>query len=156
METQSHHPDITATRIERIRITGPINERSQCFAWLDENGFDIKRSGPYTDSEMLPDCDMKRFLIVAEKKEGEAMESKVRDLMMLGIQIKGLNIKFGHVLLVLSVVMLVWLIVLTSQLANLERRLDAFQAATEKRAGISEEMSNTQTSANRPLQTATR
>jgi len=156
METQSHQPDITAMRIERIRITGPINERSQCFAWLDENGFDIKRSGPYTDSEMLPDCDMKRYLIVAEKKEGEAMESKVRDLMMLGIQIKGLNIKFGHVLLVLSVVMLVWLIVLTSQLANLERRLDAFQAETEKRAGISEEMSNTQTSANRPLQTATR
>jgi hypothetical protein len=154
METQSHHPDITATRIERIRITGPINERSQCFAWLDENGFDIKRSGPYTDSEMLPDCDMKRFLIVAEKKEGEAMESKARDLMMLGIKIKGLNIKFGHVLLVLSVIMLVWLVVLTSQLANLQRRLDAFQAATEKRAGISEEMSSAQTTVNRLLQNA--
>jgi hypothetical protein len=154
METQSHHPDITATRIERIRITGPINERSQCFAWLDENGFDIKRSGPYTDSEMLPDCDMKRFLIVAEKKEGEAMESKARDLMMLGIKIKGLNIKFGHVLLVLSVIMLVWLVVLTSQVANLQRRLDAFQAATEKRAGISEEMSSAQTTVNRLLQNA--
>jgi hypothetical protein len=154
METQSHHPDITATRIERIRITGPINERSQCFAWLDENGFDIKRSGPYTDSEMLPDCDMKRFLIVAEKKEGEAMESKARDLMMLGIKIKGLNIKFGHVLLVLSVIMLVWLVVLTSQLANLQRRFDAFQAATEKRAGISEEMSSAQTTVNRLLQNA--
>src|SRR6266540_3821405 len=146
METQSHHPDITAMRIERIRITGPINERSQCFAWLDENGFDIKRCGPYTD------CDMKRFLIVAEKNEGEAMESKARDLMMLGIQIKGLNIKFGHVLLVLSVVMLVWLVVLTSQLANLERRLNAFQAATEKRAAISAEKSSEQTRFNRPLQ----
>jgi hypothetical protein len=97
---------------------------------------------------------MKRFLIVAEKKEGEAMESKARDLMMLGIKIKGLNIKFGHVLLVLSVIMLVWLVVLTSQLANLQRRLDAFQAATEKRAGISEEMSSAQTTVNRLLQNA--
>jgi hypothetical protein len=138
MKPQSDLWDVSSTRIERVRIVGPINERSQCFAWLDENGFEIKRSGPYTFSEMRPDYDRQHFLIEADKREGEAMDSQTRDFMILGIQMKGLNIKLAYVMLALIIVMLVWLVALTIQLTNLQKRVEAFQREPEKRAAVTE------------------
>jgi hypothetical protein len=138
MKPESHHWNVSSTRIERVRIVGPINERRQCFAWLDENGFEIKRSGPYTNSEMRLEYDRQRFLVEADKKEGEAMDSQARDFMLLGIQIKGLKLKLAHVMLALMVVMLVWLSALTIQLTNLKKRLETSQQNPDKRAAVTE------------------
>jgi hypothetical protein len=138
MKPESHHWNVSSTRIERVRIVGPINERRQCFAWLDENGFEIRRSGPYTSSEMRPEYDNQRFLVEADKKEGEAMDSQARDFMLLGIQIKGLNIKLAHVMLALMIVMLVWLVALTVQLTNLKKRVETSQQNPDKRVALIE------------------
>src|SRR5688500_10905196 len=93
MKPQNDLCEVSSTRIERVRIIGRVNERSECYAWLDENGIENKRSGPYTFSEMHPDYDKQHFLIESDKREGEAMDSQARDFMILGIQLKGLNIK---------------------------------------------------------------
>jgi hypothetical protein len=59
---------VTTTQIEQLRIVGPYAEGKDCLTWLYENGYYPTRSGPYTDKEMFPKVDVKRFLITAERE----------------------------------------------------------------------------------------
>jgi hypothetical protein len=59
---------VEAKRIERLRIVGPYAEGKECLEWLYANGFSVTRSGPYTDREMHPACDIERFLFTAERE----------------------------------------------------------------------------------------
>jgi hypothetical protein len=134
MQTQSKDWNVTVMHIEQIRIVGPVNERNHCLAWLDENGFELIRSGPSDSDQSHPDW-IRNFLVIGEKKQDEKMDSQAKNSTVLGIQLKGLNISLVRLLLTSSVIMLIWLIGLTIHLWSLERRLDILQ--TEHRAGIS-------------------
>jgi hypothetical protein len=134
MHTQSEDWDVTLMYVEQIRIVGPVNDRNHCLAWLDENGFELKRSGPYDSDQSRPDW-IKNFLVIAEKKQDEKMDSQAKSSTILGIQLKGLNTSVVRLLLAFSMIMLIWLIGLTIHLRSLERRLDVLQ--TEHRAAIS-------------------
>jgi hypothetical protein len=112
--------------LERIRIVGPVNDRNHCLAWLDENGFEVKRSGPSDNDQSHPDW-IKNFLVIAEKKQDKTMDSQAKSSTILGIQLKGLNVYFAQLLLTFSLVMLIWVIGLTIHLWSLDRRLDALQ-----------------------------
>jgi hypothetical protein len=126
MQTQTEGWSVTLTHVEQIRIVGPVNDRNHCLAWLDENRFDVKRSGPSDEDQSHPDW-IKNFLVIAEKKQDEKMDSQSKSSTILGIQLKGLNINFARLLLTFSLVMLIWLIGLTVHLWSLERRLDVLQ-----------------------------
>lgn len=58
---------IEVARIERVQIVGKKDEYDNCLQWLQDNGYSIVRSGPYTDSQMYPKVDATRFLFVAER-----------------------------------------------------------------------------------------
>jgi hypothetical protein len=121
MQTQTENWNVTLMHVEQIRIVGPVNDRNHCLAWLNENGFEVKRSGP-SDNDWI-----KSFLVIGEKKEEKTMDSQTKSSTILGIQLKGLNISFVRLLLTFSLVMLIWVIGLTIHLWSLERRLDALQ-----------------------------
>lgn len=121
MQTQTENWNVTLMHVEQIRIVGPVNDRNHCLAWLNENGFEVKRSGP-SDNDWI-----KSFLVIGEKKEEKKMDSQTKSSTILGIQLKGLNINFVRLLLTFSLVMLIWVIGLTIHLWSLERRLDALQ-----------------------------
>jgi hypothetical protein len=121
MQTQTENWNVTLMHVEQIRIVGPVNDRNHCLAWLNENGFEVKRSGPSDDDWI------KSFLVIGEKKEEKKMDSQTKSSTILGIQLKGLNINFVRLLLTFSLVMLIWVIGLTIHLWSLERRLDALQ-----------------------------
>jgi hypothetical protein len=121
MQTQTENWNVTLMHVEQIRIVGPVNDRNHCLAWLNENGFEVKRSGP-SDNDWI-----KSFLVIGEKKEEKQMDSQTKSSTILGIQLKGLNINFVRLLLTFSLVMLIWVIGLTIHLWSLERRLDALQ-----------------------------
>jgi hypothetical protein len=121
MHTQNQNWNVTVMHLEQIRIVGPVNDRNHCLAWLNENGFEVKRSGP-CDNDWI-----KSFLVIGEKKEEKKMDSQTKSSTILGIQLKGLNINFARLLLTFSLVMLIWVIGLTIHLWSLERRLDALQ-----------------------------
>ena len=53
--------------IQRLEVMGPMGERGAVLEALYADGFDVKRSGPYTDDEMSPKIDPTRFLITAER-----------------------------------------------------------------------------------------
>lgn len=131
MHTQTEDWNVTVMHLEQIRIVGPVNDRNNCLAWLDENGFEVKRSGPSDSDQSHPDW-IKNFLVIAEKKQDEKMDSQTKSSTILGIQLKGLNINFVRLLLTFSLVMLIWVIGLTIHLWSLERRLEVLQ--TEHRA----------------------
>jgi hypothetical protein len=126
MQTQTERWNVTLMHIEQIRIVGPVNDRNHCLAWLDENGFEVKQSGPSDNDQSYPDW-IKNFLIIAEKKQDKKMDAQTKSSTILGIQLKGLNINFVRLLLTFSLVMLIWVIGLTIHLWSLERRLDALQ-----------------------------
>lgn len=55
-------------RFERVEVVGPVTERERVLHELREAGFWTTWSGPYTDAEMWPKIDSKRFKFVAERK----------------------------------------------------------------------------------------
>lgn len=53
---------------ERVEVIGPIDQGRAVLEELYEAGFRTIRSGVYTDKEMFPRCDDKRFLFIAERE----------------------------------------------------------------------------------------
>jgi len=49
------------------RISGPMQEMNLCVSNLRASGFSITSQGAYTDDEIFPQNDAKRFLVTAEK-----------------------------------------------------------------------------------------
>jgi len=62
--------DITEKKLERLIITGSLNEYKKAQAYCRENGFHIIQADPYlTDGEHL--STVTSFRIVAEKDEAQ-------------------------------------------------------------------------------------
>lgn len=55
------------TRLNRLRVVGPIAEFKRCMDWCETAGYVVRQRGPYTDQEMFPRADNDRFLIIAER-----------------------------------------------------------------------------------------
>lgn len=55
--------------IRRVKITGKQCEAGKAFQWLEDQGFHVTRSGPFTNKNLWPDVDPARFLILAERPE---------------------------------------------------------------------------------------
>lgn len=68
----ARYDELTESRIllERVRVVGPMEEGQPVLRELHDAGFQTVRSGPYTDREMHPMADVKRFLFIAEREVG--------------------------------------------------------------------------------------
>jgi hypothetical protein len=53
-------------RLERAEFVGPMEKRKEVIDALYDAGWHITRSGPYVDSDIWPQCDITRFLFIAE------------------------------------------------------------------------------------------
>lgn len=58
---------VKKTIIERLEVVGPGDSRRTILDELEEKGFNVVRSGPYTDKTMHPRVDVTRFLFIAER-----------------------------------------------------------------------------------------
>lgn len=54
--------------VERMTLVFPFSERAAIAKALDEGGWWVRRSGPYTDSKMYPKVDMTRSLYEIERE----------------------------------------------------------------------------------------
>lgn len=68
-----HFPGCEVERavFEHIRVVGPTDLAEPAAATLASYGFRVTRSGPYTDREMHPTVDVKRFLFLGERQVRE-------------------------------------------------------------------------------------
>lgn len=55
-------------RFERVEVVGPVEERERVLHELHEAGFRTTWSGPYTDAELWPKVDPRRFKFIAERE----------------------------------------------------------------------------------------
>lgn len=60
--------DVRRECIERLTVVGKMDDSRRVMEWLHSRGFRLVRSGPYTDREMHPMVDVKRFKFVAERE----------------------------------------------------------------------------------------
>ena len=52
--------------LTRVTLVGPIEEHTDAIHCLSDNGYNITRSGAYTDSTIFPSVDSTRYKITAE------------------------------------------------------------------------------------------
>jgi hypothetical protein len=57
--------------IERVTVSGPRADHTAARERLRESGYELRRSGPYSDRDMHPRVDVERFLYIAERTLAE-------------------------------------------------------------------------------------
>lgn len=59
--------EVESEQMEKVTVVGPMELSREVMKKMHDSGFRIMRSGPYTDLDMHPKCDMTRFLFIAER-----------------------------------------------------------------------------------------
>jgi hypothetical protein len=54
--------------LERRTLVGPMTESRSVLRALHDDGWHTTRSGAYTDRDIFPSVDVKRFLFIAERE----------------------------------------------------------------------------------------
>lgn len=60
--------NIKRRTIERVRITGPMDERLEAFGYCQRNGFLVVESGPQRGPRNGPTFDVTRFGLTGERR----------------------------------------------------------------------------------------
>lgn len=53
---------------EHIKVVGPMEKSGEVMSQLHADGWSISTTGPYTNGQMFPKCDPKRFIFHAERE----------------------------------------------------------------------------------------
>ena len=60
--------EVETTTLERIRVICSSDIAGDVLRELHADGYDVRRTGPYSDRKMFPRVDTSRSLIIAERE----------------------------------------------------------------------------------------